>query len=207
MIIFQRRNGEFQGVGERLLKIEVLALNILQQIGVLLIDTLFSLYIGAVILRMLLGYVGANFYNPLSQFLVKITNPVLIPLRRFIPSIGKIDTSAVVLALGLTIIKIILLSLVVMGNVNIISIIIASIIDLIKVIIWIYIISLLVQAIMSWIGSAHGNYVTPLIQSLTTPLLRPIRNVIPYISGMDLSPLVAILILNILLIIIEGLRF
>ena len=182
-------------------------MNVLQQIGAFLIETLFSLYIGAVVLRMLLGYAGANFYNPLSQFLVKITNPVLVPLRRFIPSIGKIDTSAIVLALGLTVVKIILLSLVVTGNINIISIILASVIDLIKVVIWVYIISLLIQAVMSWVGSAHGNYVAPLIQSLTTPLLRPISNVIPNIGALDLSPLVAILILNILLIIVDSLRF
>ena len=182
-------------------------MNVLQQIGAFLIETLFSLYIGAVVLRMLLGYAGANFYNPLSQFLVKITNPVLVPLRRFIPSIGKIDTSAIVLALGLTVVKIVLLSLVVTGNINIISIILASVIDLIKVVIWVYIISLLIQAVMSWVGSAHGNYVAPLILSLTTPLLRPIRNVIPNIGALDLSPLVAILILNILLIIVDSLRF
>ncbi len=182
-------------------------MNVLQQIGVLLIDTLFSLYIGAVIVRMLLGYAGANFYNPLSQFLVKITNPVLVPLRRFIPSIGKIDTAAIVLALGLTILKIILLSLVLTANVNIISIFFASIIDIIKVIIWVYIIALLLQAVMSWIGSAHGNHVAPLVHSLTTPILRPIRNIVPNIGALDLSPLVAILILNILLIIVESLRF
>jgi len=156
---------------------------------------------------MLLGYAGANFYNPLSQFLVKVTNPVLVPLRRIIPSIGKLDTSAIVLALGLTVIKIVLLSLVVLGNVNIISILFVSLIDLIKVVIWIYIISLLIQAVMSWVGSAHGNHVAPLVQSLTTPILRPIRRFVPNIGALDLSPLVAILILNILLIIVESLRF
>jgi len=182
-------------------------LNVLQQIGTLLIETLFSLYIGAVLIRMLLGYAGANFYNPLSQFLVKVTNPVLVPLRRIIPSIGKLDTSAIVLALGLTVIKIVLLSLVVLGNVNIISILFVSLIDLIKVVIWIYIISLLIQAVMSWVGSAHGNHVAPLVQSLTTPILRPIRRFVPNIGALDLSPLVAILILNILLIIVESLRF
>jgi YggT family protein len=180
---------------------------VLQQIGAFLIETLFSLYIGAVVLRMLLGYAGANFYNPLSQFLVKITNPVLVPLRRFIPSIGKIDTAAVVLALGLTIIKIVLLSLIVFGSVNIIGVLFTSIIDLIKVVIWVYIISLIVQAVMSWVGSAHGNPVAPLIQSLTDPLLRPVRRVMPNIGALDLSPLVVILILNILLIIIENIKF
>jgi YggT family protein len=180
---------------------------VLQQIGAFLIETLFSLYIGAVVLRMLLGYASANFYNPLSQFLVKITNPLLVPLRRFISSIGKIDTAAVVLALGLTVVKIVLLSLIIFGSVNIIGVFFTSIIDLIKVVIWIYIISLIVQAVMSWIGSAYGNPVAPLIQSLTSPLLRPVRRVMPNIGALDLSPLVVILILNILLIIIENIKF
>ncbi len=179
-------------------------MNVLQQIGAFLIESLFSLYIGAVILRMLLGYAGANFYNPLSQFLVKVTNPVLVPLRRFIPSIGKIDTAAVVLALGLTLIKTILLLLIGYGDFSLIAALIYSIIDLIKVVIWIYIISLIIQAVMSWVGSAHGNPVAPLIQSLTDPLLRPIRRVVPNVGALDLSPMVAILLLNILLIIVQN---
>ncbi|MCK5810312.1 MAG: YggT family protein [Cocleimonas sp.] len=180
-------------------------MNVLQQIGAFLIESLFSLYIGAVVLRMLLGYAGANFYNPLSQFLVKVTNPVLVPMRRFIPSIGKIDTAAVVLALGLTVIKTILLLLIGFGDFSVIGALVYSVVDLIKVVIWVYIISLIVQAVMSWVGSAHGNPVAPLIQSLTDPLLRPIRRVVPNIGAMDLSPMVAILLLNILLIIIESL--
>ncbi|HFC92108.1 MAG TPA: YggT family protein [Leucothrix mucor] len=179
-------------------------MNVLQQIGAFLIESLFSLYIGAVILRMLLGYAGANFYNPLSQFLVKVTNPVLVPLRRFIPSIGKIDTAAVVLALGLTVIKTILLLLIGYGDFSLVAALIYSIIDLIKVVIWVYIISLIIQAVMSWVGSAHGNPVAPLIQSLTDPLLRPIRRVVPTIGALDLSPMVALLLLNILLIIVRN---
>ena len=176
----------------------------LQQIGAFLIETLFSLYIGAVVLRMLLGYARANFYNPLSQFLVKVTNPVLVPMRRFIPSVGKIDTSAIVLALGLTMIKMALLSLIVFGTIPFLVVILGSIIDLAKVIIWIYLIALLVQAVMSWVGSAHGNPVAPLVQSLTEPLLRPVRKVIPAMGALDLSPLVVIILLNILLIIINN---
>lgn len=182
-------------------------MNVLQQIGAFLIETLFSLYIGAVVLRMLLGYARANFYNPLSQFLVKVTDPVIVPMRRFIPSIGRLDTSAIVLAFGLTIIKLALLSLIILGIVNPISVVFSAIIDLAQLVVWIYIISLIVQAIMSWVGSAHGNYITPLIQSLTSPLLTPIRNIIPSSGVIDWSPFIAILLLNILLIIINNIRF
>ena len=64
-----------------------------------LVTTLFSLYILAVMLRFLLGVVRADFYNPVSQFLVRITNPLLIPMRKVIPSLGKYDTSALLLML------------------------------------------------------------------------------------------------------------
>ena len=73
-------------------------MNALQNVSVFLIETLFSMYISAVILRFLLALVRANFYNPISQFIVKITNPLLVPLRRIIPPVGKIDSAAVVLA-------------------------------------------------------------------------------------------------------------
>ena len=80
-------------------------MSVIQQILLFLVETLFSLYIGAIIIRFLLGYAKADFYNPLSQFLVKVTNPVLVPLRRFLPAVGKLDTSAVVAAYVLTVIK------------------------------------------------------------------------------------------------------
>ena len=75
---------------------------------------------------------------------------------------------------------------------------------LIKTLIWVYIIALILQAIISWVGSAQGNPVSPLVQSLTYPIVRPIRRFVPMIGMMDLSPLVAILGLNILLIIANG---
>ncbi|WP_372748250.1 YggT family protein, partial [Litorivivens sp.] len=71
----------------------------LTEIGFLLVQTFFSLYLAVVILRLLLQLARADFYNPISQFMVKATNPVLLPLRRVIPPIGKVDTASVVLAL------------------------------------------------------------------------------------------------------------
>ncbi len=175
------------------------------QIATFLIETIFSLYIAAVLIRLLLGYAGASFHNPLSQFLVKITNPVLVPMRRFIPSVGAIDTAAVVLAFVLTLIKVSLLLLVTSGSIHFPASIIYAIGELLKSIIWIYIFALIIQAVTSWIGSTQGNPVSPLVNSLTNPILRPIRRVVPIIGMMDLSPLVAIIGLNILLMIVDNL--
>lgn len=182
----------------------ILGVSVLAQIAMFLVDVLFSLYIGAVLLRLLLGFARASFHNPLSQFLVKVTNPVLIPMRRYIPAIGAIDTSAVVLAFGLTLIKTSLLLLLSTGDLHFPAPIFLSLGELIKTIIWVYIFALIIQAIISWVGNTQGNPLIPLVNSLTNPLLRPIRKVVPLIGMMDLSPMVAILGLNILLIIVNN---
>ena len=107
----------------------------LQNVSLFLVEVLFSFYIVAILLRFLLAWARANFYNPLSQFLVRITNPVLVPMRRLIPAIGKIDTAAIVLALGLTIIKVFLLMGLAGQNYDIMSVVIYAISSLLRTII------------------------------------------------------------------------
>lgn len=176
----------------------------LQNVGSFLIDVLFSFYIIAILLRFLLAWSRANFYNPLSQFLVRITNPAVIPMRRLIPAVGKIDTAAIVLALGLTIIKVFMLLGLTGKSYDLLSIMLYSVSSLVRNIIWIYIFALIVQAIMSWTGNNYGNPMADLLDSLTEPLLKPIRNIVPEIGVIDLSPMVAILLLNIMLIILQS---
>ena len=183
----------------------MLGLSLGSQIATFLVEAIFSLYIAAVVIRLLLGFARANFHNPLSQFLVKITNPVLVPLRRFVPSFGSIDTSAVLLAYGLTLIKISLLFLITRGAIMFPESLFIALGELITTIIWVYLIALILQAVISWVGNTQGNPIAPLINSLTNPMLRPIRKVVPLVGMMDLSPLVAILGLNILLIIVQNL--
>jgi YggT family protein len=175
------------------------------QIGVFLVEALFSLYIAAVVIRLLLGFARASFHNPISQFLVKVTNPALVPLRRFIPSFGSIDTSAILLAYGLTLLKISLIFLITRGAIMFPESLWIALGELVTTIIWVYLIALILQAVISWVGNTQGNPITPLINSLTYPILQPIRKFVPLVGMMDLSPLVAILGLNILLIIVRNL--
>ena len=179
-------------------------MNALQNVSVFLIETLFSMYIGAVILRFLLALVRANFYNPISQFIVKITNPLLVPLRRVIPPVGKIDSAAVVLALGLTAVKALLLIGVRGINADALSIVLYTVFDLISAVIHLYIFILIVQAVMSWFGNNYGNPMVDLFHSLTEPLLRPIRRILPNLGMIDISPMVALLGLYVILIILQS---
>lgn len=176
----------------------------LQNVGVFLVETLFSLYIGAILIRFLLAWSRANFYNPLSQFLVKITNPVLAPLRRLIPAIGKLDTAAIVLALGLMVIKVFLLLGLQGSGANPPVVLIYSVVELLKMVINIYIFALIIQAVLSWVGNSYGNPMADILNSLTDPILRPIRNIVPTIGMIDLSPMVAILLLYVVLILLQS---
>jgi YggT family protein len=158
-----------------------------------LINTLFSLYILTVMLRFLLALVRADFYNPVSQFLVKVTNPPLIPLRRIIPSVGKVDTSALLLMLILQMIALALIAGLRGSQISLGGLLILSIAELLGLILNVFLFAILIQVIMSWINPGAYNPALSIIYSLTEPVLRPCRRLVPPLSGIDLSPLVALI--------------
>ncbi len=158
-----------------------------------LINTLFGLYILLVMLRFLLAAVRADFYNPVSQFLVKVTNPPLLALRRFIPSAGKIDTSSLVLMLALQLLSLILISLLRGMPLVIWPLLVLSVRELVALALNVFLFSIFIQVIISWVNPGTYNPVVSLLYSLTEPVLRPCRRLLPPISGLDLSPLVALI--------------
>lgn len=158
--------------------------------GVFLINTLFGLFILIVMLRFLLQLVRADFYNPVSQFLVKATNPVLVPLRRVIPGLFGLDFAAVVLLLVLQIMQIVLVGLVKGYAFQPLGIVVMAIAELASLTINIFFFSILIQVILSWISPGNDNPVSGVLYGLNEPLLRPARRMIPPLSGFDFSPLV-----------------
>ncbi|MGZ8919186.1 MAG: YggT family protein [Methylobacter sp.] len=163
---------------------------------IFLIDTLFSLYILAVLLRFLLQWCGADFYNPISQFLVKVTHPPLRILRRFVPSIGKIDTSALVLVLALQMLADFSILLLKGVTINIGALTILSITQLISLLINVFVFAVFARAILSWMNPGAFNAAASILTTLTEPLLDICRKVIPDLGGIDLSPLAALLLLQ-----------
>jgi len=158
-----------------------------------LINTLFGLYILTVMLRFLLAAVRADFYNPISQFLVKVTNPPLLPLRRVLPSVGKWDTSALLLMLILQMLSFTLIALLRGGHLSIGGLILLSCAELLGLFLNVLLFSILIQVIISWINPGTYNPAVSLLYSLTEPVLRPCRRLIPPLSGLDLSPMVALI--------------
>jgi len=163
---------------------------------VFLIDTVVSLYILAIVLRFLFQWTRADFYNPISQFLVKITHPPLKLLRRFIPAVGKIDTSSIVLALGLQMIADFTI-LALQGEIAGIAVLILyAFKQIVELVLNIFVFAVFARAILSWFDPGNYNPASSLLQSLTEPLLELCRKIIPDLGGIDLSPLVALVFLQ-----------
>ncbi|MDT8281739.1 MAG: YggT family protein [Gammaproteobacteria bacterium] len=160
---------------------------------IFLIDTLFSVYIAIMLLRFILQQVGADFYNPISQFTVKATQPLVVTARRVIPSIGKIDSATLVLVFILILLKLLLLFSLSGLSFNAVQLLIRGLYDLISLTFDIFIVALFVQAILSWINPDPYHPVSTLLRNLTYPVLRPVQKYVPPISGIDLSTLVALI--------------
>jgi len=161
-----------------------------------LIETIFGLYILIVMLRFLLQWARADFYNPVSQFIVKATQPALKPLRKIIPGIGGLDAAALVFMIILKLVELWLVTGLLGLSPQIGGLVILSIADLLGLLINVFIFSILIQVIISWVNPGMHNPMMGLLHSLTEPLLGPARRVIPPISGLDLSPIVVIIILQ-----------
>ena len=159
---------------------------------IFLIDTVFSIYIAVMLLRFILQQVGADFYNPISQFVVKFTQPPVTIARRFIPSFKKIDVAALALVLMLVIIKLVLLLTIAGSPINVLYILVKSLYDLVSLSFDIFIVALFIQAILSWVSPDPRHPVNSLLYHLTLPILKPIQKNVPTIGGMDLSILIAL---------------
>jgi YggT family protein len=160
---------------------------------VFLIQTLFGLYILVVMLRFLLQWFKADFYNPVSQFVVKVTAPPLRPLRRLIPGLAGIDLAALVLAWLLKSLELSLILVLMGAGGSFLGALLWSLPELIGLTINIFLFAILIQVVLSWINPGAYNPAASLLYSLTEPLLRPARNLLPPVSGLDLSPMLVMI--------------
>ena len=177
--------------------------NPLSEAGAFLVETLFGLYILAVMLRFLLQWVRADFYNPISQFLVKATNPPLLPLRRVIPGWMGIDLAAVVLMLVLQCLEWLMIAALRGVSLSLGALLVLSVAKLLSLLLDVFLFAILIQVVLSWVSPGTHNSATALLYRLTEPLLGPARRMIPPMGGLDFSPiavLVGIQLLHILLI-------
>ncbi|HEC27348.1 MAG TPA: YggT family protein [Gammaproteobacteria bacterium] len=163
------------------------------------IQTLFGLYILAVLLRFLFQLLGAHFRNPISQFIVTLTNPALRPLRRIIPGYGGIDFSALLLMLALQVLELLLISFLYGTTPSVAGLLILATGKLLEMTVYIFMFAVFARIIISWVNPHLYNHMTSLLRSLTDFMMRPASQLIPPIGMLDLSPIIVFLILGLLL--------
>lgn len=161
-----------------------------------LITTIFDIFAFIVMLRFLMQYTRASFANPVGDLIVKATNPFLMPLRKIIPGFKGHDLAALVLVFLILLVKYILLIGISGGggNVSWVALLPLSLLGVLGTAIDVFIITIIVRVILSWV-TPGGHALSGLLDSVTSPILNPVQKFLPPFNGLDLSPLVAILIL------------
>jgi len=169
-----------------------------------IVGSVAQLYLFVLILRLLMPWFGVDFRNPLSQGILKITSPLVIPLRRIVPPIGRLDTATliVIFAILYATIFVILLIKGVMASAGLIAL--SSLVYVPLLAIRLYTFLIIVRVVLSWISQGGYNPAIAIIFTLTDPVLRPIQRLIPRMGGFDLSPIFAFILLGALTRIVFG---
>lgn len=166
-------------------------MNYFANAGAILIEVVFGAVVLLFVLRVLLQWVRANFYNPICQFVYKATNPVLMPLRRVLRPVRNLDTAGIAVAYALECLKIWLLAALGGMTLGLGATLVLGFADLLSVLIGLYFVLILARVILSWVGRDSYHPIVPLIAQLTQPLLGPLRRTLPQPGGFDFSPMVA----------------
>jgi YggT family protein len=163
---------------------------------IFIVESLLSLALFVVMARLLLQWSRADFRNPLCQAVVRLTNPLVLPLRRVLPPIRKIDTASVVAVLLVAIIDV--AAIFALHGIPMPPLLIWArvvLTEIARTLLWTYLYAIFLYALLSLIAPGGYSPLQTVLNSLCEPVLRPIRRVIPAVAGLDLSPLWATLLI------------
>lgn len=164
-----------------------------------LIEVLFGLYMAVVALRIIMQWAYWEYHNPLVQLIIRATQMPVKLLRRFVPPLGRWDTATIVLLFALAVVELLLMALFQTSPFSLMAILFLAMARVFSLFTTLFTVSIIIQVILSWIQPRDSyNPVTPLIDKMNKPLLRPIRRLLPVMGGLDLSPLVVLLGIQVL---------
>ena len=176
------------------------------EISSYLIQTLMNLLLLGAVMRLLLQLSKADFYNPISQILVKFTNPMVLPLRRLIPNFRLFDLSSLILAIGLQVLLIIILLKVNGAYQPSLSILVIwGLIGVAAIFVKIYFFALLAMIVLSWLAPSSYHPAIQLISQIVEPIMAPVRRALPPVGGLDFSPILIFILINIVEILLRHL--
>lgn len=167
-----------------------------------LIETIFQLYIAALMLRVLLEALRADYYNPVCQVLIRITDPLVRPLSKLIPRVGAISLAGIAWLYMLELVLLLILAALGGWAIDWPVLLLLALLRLVRMLLVLYLVLIIVGVILSWVGQGFRHPIVPLVYQLTEPVLAPIRRVLPTLGGFDLSPLVVIIAIQFLIILL-----
>ena len=173
---------------------------------VFIVNTITSLYLLVLLLRFWLPWLQADFRNPLAQGILRLTSPVVVPLRRIVPPFGRLDTATVMVAFIIQYLTVFLLLVIVGRTAGFVPIAATAVVKLVVLSINLFVYAIFIRVILSWVAQGGYNPATAIITTLTEPVLRPFRRVLPAMGGFDLSPILAIILLLAATIVINGFK-
>src|SRR6185503_12343875 len=173
---------------------------------IFLLRTFADLYLLTFLLRFIMQWARANHYNPLSQVVFKVTNPLVVPARRLLPSVAGLDIPTLVVLIVLEVVVTFVLLRLVGLSLPIPRLLFYSLLRLISLVLWFYVGALIIYAVLSWFAQPSRNPMAMLLGQLVEPLLRPARRMLPPIGGFDLSVLLVIVLLQATTIIVSSLK-
>ena len=174
-------------------------MNGLNTAAIYILQTLGSLYLLIVLLRFVLQLVRADFYNPLSQFTVKATQPLLKPLRRIIPGFGGLDLASLLLAVLMQLVIMALTLLLAYGTAgNPLQLLVWAVIGVTSLFLKIFFFALIISVILSWAAPGSYNPGAQLVNQICEPVLAPFRKLLPNLGGLDISPIFAFIAINLI---------
>ncbi|WP_289083404.1 YggT family protein [uncultured Spongiibacter sp.] len=168
-------------------------------ISYLLVNTAVGLALIVFLLRLILQLVRADFYNPICQTIVKISNPLVLPLRRILPPLGRIDSASLLIAFAIQALGIVVLCRLLFGAIpNPAQILLWSAIGLVGAVVNFYFFAIIGSIILSWVAQGSYNPGAQLLYQVTEPVMAPFRKLVPPLGGLDLSPIFVFLLINVI---------
>lgn len=173
---------------------------------IFVVDQLATLYLLIVLVRLVLPWMSANYNNPITQAVLSATSPLVVPIRRIIPAIGKLDTATVIVAVAIRFLVNWMIAVLRGVDIALIKLLALSGVELLEMLIWMFLIGIFIRIVISWVWPNSYHPLVGLLIAFTDPVMRPFRRLIPPFGPIDLSPIFAIIALGALGILAAGLH-
>lgn len=163
---------------------------------IFIVQTLVQLYLIVLILRLIVPWLGGSFQNPVAQAILKLTSPLIVPIRRILPPLGRLDTATLLVTFIVQYLMVLLIAAIRQFPTGILELSVTSAVKLLVLTLNVFVFAIFIRVILSWVNPGAYNPLVALIDSLTEPVLRPFRRLLPSLGGIDLSPIFAIVLLT-----------